>query len=493
MRKSRAGKFWASLVAVPFVVAGLTAAVGVTTTTGAAAGAIGTAPLKPALRGLVVTQPTALGTVPYAEFGSMKLPWNTIETKPGIYDFSAIDAAMDQHPGVRFRLRFMAGIHAPQWVKDDSGGCVLVEPDSVNGGTGCAPRFWTDAFHADYVALMQAVAARYEADPQVVEIANSECTTIFAEPFILGASSTSVDRLWQAGYTKQGHETCLRRSTSAMMSLFATTRVSLAGHSKWQFILQGRGGPGDGLYAASWEDERVILNDLSSAYGSRLVLDDHGLGPDDTVCPTPGQARETATSWYCYLAGLHTTSSTYGWQFTLNGGSMATAADAGVAMGACFLEYAAFQALDQAKRRQVHDGLLANCADRVATPSSDQPAEPPPAEPPPADTPPEPEPPADPPTEQPAEAPLANVSAPEVTGTPAVGHTLTSSAGTWSAQPDTVTYQWFRGSTLLKGATGATYVVVEKDAGRRLDVVVTATRANEVSQATSGWVRVLRK
>ena len=253
---------------------------------------------------------------------------------------------MTQHPDVRFRLRFMAGIHAPQWVKDHSGGCVLIEPDSGNGGSGCAPRFWTDAFHADYVALMQAVAARYEADPQLVEVANSECTTIFAEPFILGANSTSIDRLWQAGYTKQGHDTCLRRSTSAMMSLFPTTRVSLAGHTKWQFIVQGAGGPGDGAFAASWEDERRILNDLSSAYGSRLILDDHGLGPDDAVCPAPGQARETATSWYCYMSGLHTGTSTYGWQFTLNGGSMAVAADAGVSMGACFLEFAAFQALD---------------------------------------------------------------------------------------------------------------------------------------------------
>ena len=201
----RAKKLVAALIAVPTIGAGLTAVAG-----GAAAGAAHPPArpprdrLKPALRGLVVTQPSALGTVPYADFGSMKLPWNTIETQPGVYNFSAIDTAMAQHPDVRFRLRFMAGIHAPQWVKDDSGGCVLIEPDSGNGGSGCAPRFWTDAFHADYVALMQAVAARYEADPQVVEIANSECTTIFAEPFILGANSASIDRLWQAGYTEAG-------------------------------------------------------------------------------------------------------------------------------------------------------------------------------------------------------------------------------------------------------------------------------------------------
>jgi hypothetical protein len=369
----RARKMGASLIAVPIMVAGLTAFEGGATP----ATAVEATTLKPGLRGLVVTQPTALSTVPYADFGSMKLPWNTIETHPGVYSFSQIDNALAAHPDVKFRLRFMAGIHAPTWVKDDSGGCVLIEPNSPNGNTGCAPRYWTDAFHADYVALMQAVAARYEGDPQVVEIPNSECTTIFAEPFILGADAPSVDRLWRAGYTKQGHDTCLRRSTSAMMSLFRTTRVSLAGHGKWQFIVQGRGGPDDGTSAASWEDERSLLNDLSSAYGSRLVLDDHGLGPDDAVCPTPGESRSTATSWYCYMSGLHASPAAYGWQFTLNGGSMAAAADAGVAMGACFLEYAAFQALDVVKRRQVHDSLLANCADSVTTPSAQMPADPP--------------------------------------------------------------------------------------------------------------------
>ncbi|WP_182481107.1 beta-galactosidase [Nocardioides immobilis] len=197
--------------------------------------------LKPALRGLVVTQPRSLATVPYADFASLRLPWNSIETAPGVFNFSSIDGVLAAHDDVQFRLRIMAGIHSPQWVKDVSGGCVLIEPNSPNGNTGCAPRFWTDAFHGHYVNLMEAVAARYEDNPQVVEIANSECTTIYSEPFILGADTASIDRLWAANYTKAGHETCLRRSTSAMMDLFDTTRISIAGHTRWQYIVQAPG------------------------------------------------------------------------------------------------------------------------------------------------------------------------------------------------------------------------------------------------------------
>ena len=459
---------WPSLVAILALVAGLTTvATGGTaaraddghhTTQGA------TTALKPPLQGLVVTQPAALATVPYAEFGSMKLPWNTVETRAGVYDFSEIDRALAAHPGVQFRLRFMAGIHAPQWVKDDSGGCVLIEPNSVNGNTGCAPRFWTEAFHADYVGLMRAVAARYESDAQVVEVTNSECTTVYSEPFILGADSASIDRLWRAGYTKAGHETCLRRSTSAMMSLFRTTRVSIAGHSRWQFIVPGPGGPGDGAYAASWEDERAMLNDLSAAYGSRLVLDDHGLGPDDAVCPTPGQSRTTASSWYCYMSGLHASPAAYGWQFTLNGGSMAAAADAGVGMGACFLEFAAFQTLDVTKRREVHEDLLTNCADAGDEPGTD----PPPAT-------------------------LTNETAPQVTGSRQVGQQLTADPGTWSEQPETVSYQWLRDGRPIFDAAEPTYWVRTADAGRRLTVRVTAIHADYAAgEASSGALRVAR-
>jgi hypothetical protein len=419
--------------------------------------------LKPPLQGLVVTQPQALGTVPYADFGSMKLPWHAIETSPGVYNFAAIEDALAKHPGVRFRLRFMAGINAPQWVKDHSGGCVLIEPNSPNGNTGCAPRFWTDAFHADYVDLMRAVAARYEADPQIVEITNSECTTVYSEPFILGADNASIDRLWRAGYTKQGHENCLRRSTSVMMNLFRTTRVSIAGHSKWQFILPGSGGPDDGIYAASWEDERAMLNDLASAYGSRLVLDDHGLGPEDAVCPMPGQSRASATSWYCYMAGLHASPAAYGWQFTLNGGSMETAADAGVGMGACFLEYAAFQGLDVTKRREVHDDLLTNCADA----GSDPPVDPGPT--------------------------VTNDIAPVVTGDPDLDQLLTADAGTWTPTPETVEYQWLRDGDPIFDATEPTYWVRPGDAGRRITVRVTASHVDYADgEAFSNPLRVPR-
>lgn len=318
--------------------------------------------LKPPLQGLITTDPDYLDNISFAEFGSVKLTWASIETAPGVYDFSAVDSLFTAHPTIKFRVRLMCGHNCPDWVKVNSGGAIHHDPSTANGASGEVPRYWTDAHYNDYMALMTAFATEYEDNPQLVEVPNAMTTTIFAEPFILGADGATIDRYWAGGYTRAKHELYLRNTIEGMMDLFPTTRISLAGHGKWEYIIQGGGGAGDGVAQSSWPFERDLLNDLYTTYGEHIVYEDHGLGPDD-VYYTPGEPRTTASAWYAYMSGLETTDQTYGWQFTLNGGSMIDAAAGGVAMGACFLEYAAFEGLGNlAAKQAVHDDLLANAA-----------------------------------------------------------------------------------------------------------------------------------
>lgn len=70
----------------------------------------------------------------------------------------------------------------------------------------------------------------------------------------------------------------------------------------------------------------------------------------------------------------------------------------------------------------------------------------------------------------------ANLGKPQVTGTPAVGETLTVSDGTWDLEGLTFTRQWLRDGEPVEGATGATYVVTEADQGSELTARVTASR-----------------
>ena len=65
---------------------------------------------------------------------------------------------------------------------------------------------------------------------------------------------------------------------------------------------------------------------------------------------------------------------------------------------------------------------------------------------------------------------------PAVAGSTSVGRVLTADPGDWTADPS-FTFQWLRNGTVISGATGTTYQVVEPDAGQRLSVRVTASSA----------------
>lgn len=89
-----------------------------------------------------------------------------------------------------------------------------------------------------------------------------------------------------------------------------------------------------------------------------------------------------------------------------------------------------------------------------------------------------------------------NTAQPTITGTPAVGQTLTGTQGTWSNSPTSFTYQWVRcgadggaadGSdcAVIGGASTTAYVVGAGDVGFRLRFRVTATNADGPNTAAS--------
>ncbi|NBX23290.1 MAG: hypothetical protein EBR52_04130, partial [Microbacteriaceae bacterium] len=67
---------------------------------------------------------------------------------------------------------------------------------------------------------------------------------------------------------------------------------------------------------------------------------------------------------------------------------------------------------------------------------------------------------------------------PTITGTAAVGNTLSATKGTWTPASPTVGYQWRRGALDIPGATDGTYQVTPADVGAALSVVVTGSAPN---------------
>jgi hypothetical protein len=90
-----------------------------------------------------------------------------------------------------------------------------------------------------------------------------------------------------------------------------------------------------------------------------------------------------------------------------------------------------------------------------------------------------------------AQAAPVNTTPPTISGTPAVGQTLTASNGTWTNSPTSYAYQWQRCNgggkkcAPIAGATQQTYTLVAADAGKTIVVAVTAKNASGAATAQS--------
>jgi hypothetical protein len=73
---------------------------------------------------------------------------------------------------------------------------------------------------------------------------------------------------------------------------------------------------------------------------------------------------------------------------------------------------------------------------------------------------------------------------PAITGTKAVGSTLTCSTGTWSKSPS-FAYQWLRDGVVIAGATASTRVLAGADEGALMSCSVIATKNGSQAVATS--------
>ncbi len=83
-----------------------------------------------------------------------------------------------------------------------------------------------------------------------------------------------------------------------------------------------------------------------------------------------------------------------------------------------------------------------------------------------------------------------NSAAPTLSGTPALGETLSCSTGSWDNSPTSYAYAWSRGGGAIAGQSNSTYLVVAADQGQNLRCEVSATSAGGTSTAASNSLLV---
>jgi hypothetical protein len=84
--------------------------------------------------------------------------------------------------------------------------------------------------------------------------------------------------------------------------------------------------------------------------------------------------------------------------------------------------------------------------------------------------------------------PPANTTAPAVTGTGAVGNTLTCTTGIWTLSPTSYAYQWMRNGAKISGATASTYKLIAADSTHSIACMVTAFTAGGSASVASNAI-----
>lgn len=90
--------------------------------------------------------------------------------------------------------------------------------------------------------------------------------------------------------------------------------------------------------------------------------------------------------------------------------------------------------------------------------------------------------------------PPIGVTPPAISGTPAVGATLTADTGTWDGDPTSYQFQWLRCSTTctpIAGATDKVYTATSADRGAEVAVTVTANNGGGSASQTSASTAVV--
>jgi hypothetical protein len=160
---------------------------------------------------------------------TIEIKWSDLEPLKGqgLAPNNPIDTALAADCTTPFRLRVLAGISVPDWVKSDSGVVNVTNP--FDGSSGTIGQFWTDPFKADYDNLQAELALKYDSKPNLDEVVVSRCSMFYPEPFLRGTSIPSnAANLAAAGYSVAADHQCQQQEIDITLSAWKTARVGVS-------------------------------------------------------------------------------------------------------------------------------------------------------------------------------------------------------------------------------------------------------------------------
>lgn len=259
------------------------------TTTSSAAG------LKAPVRGLLDRHHYPKGFDTVVKSFVVSVPWSQLQASAGgpLIHPNAIDDALAkaQATGMTVKLRVGAGIDAPDWAKQIGGDPV---PLTYTGATvkhagepaGTIGRFWLPAFGRAYDDLQVKLAAAYDDNPALAQVAITRCSTIFSETYLRNTKDQrNVDALLAAGFTRAADDVCHDQQMQSHL-VWTHTRSSLT-FNPYQSISADGSVKQDMAYALTQ------MTQCREVLGRRCVLENYSLSSDRINDPQYGQIYDT--------------------------------------------------------------------------------------------------------------------------------------------------------------------------------------------------------
>lgn len=219
------------------------------------------------MRGLGALPPVFSGVV-------INATWAQLEPQPNQFSTGVIDQALaeiraynTQHPNepLAARLRVWGGPNAPNWVKTMEGPPVQVLHRNRPITLG---RFWSTAYRQAWRDLQSRLAATYDANPLIDEVANSSCASMTDEPFNIAGDAPSLGSMVAAGLSDAAERECLMNS-DADYAAWRTTRI--------EFPINPYRGPQNGRIRADMGFTLAVMQHWRQALGPRGVISSHAL------------------------------------------------------------------------------------------------------------------------------------------------------------------------------------------------------------------------
>jgi hypothetical protein len=178
-------------------------------------------------------------------------------------DVGAYNARNPAKP-LAVKLRVWGGFEAPDWAMQLGGAPFLT---IHNGRQRTLGHFWSEAYRQAWSRLQVQLAAKYDAQPLIREVAITSCMSFTAEPFFLPTEPTVADPLRAAGYSDAAHRQCLEHAV-ADYAPWKASRLVLSLNPFYGLTLQF---PGDAAFTEQ------VMRVCRQTVGRRCVFDNHDL------------------------------------------------------------------------------------------------------------------------------------------------------------------------------------------------------------------------